>query len=176
MARSASSRETYAEPFLRTSAAKIMLAAIVLPLLGWGIFKLERINERHQVELRLERDPTLGSLVGKWRSSVANNQRAKQLPGDQLPVALYFGTVMEYVESKPAFGLAPTCVLKLQNPQLLAGSAHKTDTREKVEISFKPPAPKAKPFKGQELLVVVWRDSSGNNIVHTVYPCTPQKP
>jgi hypothetical protein len=174
--RTAPRREIYDEPFWQTTAAKIMFAGILGIFSIWGIYKLEQINQRHQVELRLERDATMGPLLAKWREAIGRNQKTKASPGDQLPVALYFGQVLEYVESKPAFGLAPTCVVKLQSPQLLAGNAHPRDTRDKVEISYKVPVPKPKPQKGQDWLIAVWRDSQGNNIVHTGYHCPPPKP
>jgi hypothetical protein len=111
----------------------------------------------------------------KWRGIITQNQKVKPSPGDQLPIALYFGQVMEYAESKPSFGLAPTCVVKLQSPQLLVGLPHKSDTHDKVEISYKPQPPKSKPQKGQDWLIAVWRDTQGNNIVHTAYPCPPER-
>ncbi len=174
--RTAPSREIYDEPFWQTKAAKILCAILLITFSIWGTIKLQQINQRHQVELRLERDAVMGELLVKWRKTIANNQKTKAGPGDQLPVALYFGEVLEYVESKPVFGLAPTCVVKLQSPQLLAGIAHPRDTREKVEISYKPPVPKSKPQKGQDWMIAVWRDSQGNNIVHTAYYCPPPKP
>ena len=174
--RTASNRVPYSEPFWRTRAAKIMVTAVVGSFAAWGIYHLERVNARHQIELRLDHDATLGPLLVKWRGVVTKNQNVKAAPGDQLPVALYFGKVLEYAESKASFGLAPTCVVRLENPQLMAGTPHKADTKNEVKLSFKPQPPKTKPQKGQEWLIAVYRDSGGNNIVHTAYPCPHPKP
>ena len=166
------SRSLYEEPFWRTPVAKITLTVILLVAAIFGIQKLERINNRHQVEARLARHPTLGPLLEKWRGAVSENQKAKQRPNDQLPMALYFGKVAEFVETRPAFGLAPTRLLKLASPELLGGAAAKLDSRDQVAISFKNhPNDAIKPKAGEDWLIVVWRDSEGKNVLHTAFRC-----
>jgi hypothetical protein len=172
MASRTASREPYEEPFWRTPAAKIMLVVFVVTVGFLGIRKLERINQRYQVENRLSRDPQMGPTLAKWRSIIADNLKAKPGPRDQLPIALYFGVVAEFVESQPKFGLNPTRVLKLQSPQLLAGQGAKFDSKDKVEVAYKNyPTGQNKPKPGEEWMVSVWRDSEGNNVIHSAYRC-----
>lgn len=148
-----------------------MAALIVGGFTCWGIIKLERVNERHQLELRLNADPLIGSQLQRWREAINQNLRTTARPGDRLPTALYYGKVLDYTESKPTFGLMPTCILRLETPQLLAGNPHRSDTVELVSLSYKDHPPKTKPTKAQTLLVAVWRDAQGHNIVDTAIPC-----
>lgn len=171
------SRNIYEEPFWKTPAAKIFVTCLVLVLSVLGIQKLERINARHQVEARLSRDPALGPMVEKWRNAIASTSKAKAGPGDELPVALYFGEVLEYIETKPRVGdLKPSRLLKLQRPQLLAGTNGRNDKRDLVEIAFRRYSTGMnKPKPGEEWLLAISRDSDGNNVVHTAYRCDAPK-
>jgi hypothetical protein len=176
--RTAQSKEiTYEEPFWRSPAVKIMVVAILGVGSILGIQKLERINMRHQVENRLSRDPALGPMLVKWREAIANNQKVQAHPGDQLPTALYFGQVEEFVETKPVItGLSASRLLKLKQPQLLAGVGGKYDSIKNVDIAFtNHPMGVNKPKPGEEWLVAVWRDKEDKNFVHTAYRCEPLK-
>lgn len=168
------SRDLYEEPFWRTPVAKMLILVGILVGGYLGIRQLERINSRHQVEARLSRHPALGPAVEKWREVIALNQKSTPGPKDQLPVALYFGKVAEFVESKPEFGLEPSRLLKLGQPQLIAGTASRLDGRESVTVSFKNhPKNSPKPKPAEEWLIAVWRDSEGKNVLHTAYRCDP---
>lgn len=168
------SRDLYEEPFWRTPVAKMLILVSLIVGGYFGIRQLERINSRHQVEARLSRHPTLGPIVDKWRDIIAANKKTTPGPHDQLPLALYFGKVLEFIESKPTFGLEPSRLLKLGLPQLITGTAGKFDSRDSITVSFKnhpPNSPKPKP--SEEWLIAVWRDSEGKNVLHTAYRCDP---
>ena len=168
------SRDLYEEPFWRTPVARMIIAVGIIVGGFFGIRQLERINARYQVEARLSRHPTLGPTVEKWREVIAANKKAVSGPHDQLPVALYFGKVSEYIESKPEFGLEPSRLLKLGQPQLIAGTASKFDGRDTITVSFKNHPPSApKPKASEEWLIAVWRDTEGKNVLHTAYRCDP---
>lgn len=176
MAAARSSAPIPMEPFWKTPAAKIMLAVVICVAAIFGIRKLEKINARYQVEARLARDPSIGPTLEKWRTVIAKNQTAQSRPGDELPMALYFGRVLTYAESKPPPGQSPTRTMQLANAQLLAGRPSKSDVKDVIYISFKKRDPGlVKPVPGQEWLVAVSRDSVDNNVIHTAYKIDPQR-
>lgn len=174
--RSSNNRNLLEEPFWRTPAAKILIftALIVGTLLG--IRKLEHINARHQIEKRLTGDPALGPVVDKWKTAIASLASSPASPPDpEKPAALYFGEVIEFIETKPKVsGLAPTRLLKLGATQLLAGTPGKYDKPDKIEIAYKRFATGLnKPKTGEQWLVVVFRDSAQNNVVLNAYRYQP---
>lgn len=174
--RSSNPRNQLEEPFWRTPAAKILIITALIVGTLLGIRKLEHINARHQIEKRLNQDPALGPMVAKWKQTIASFANSPTPLSDaETPAALYFGEVIEFIETKPKVSsLAPTRLLKLRAAQLLAGTPGKYDKPDKIEISYKRFATGLnKPKTGEQWLVVVFRDSTDNNVVLNAYRYQP---
>ncbi len=163
-------------PFLRTPLARIILVIVAAAVVFTIVRRLERVNLRHQTEKRLAADSLLGPMVKKLRQQIESAPLspapAGSSTGQPSPVALYFGHVGKFAAGKELHGLPATQVLHLTSPILLAGQAGKNDTVDEVAVSWKDQLRGLdNPEPGQEWIVAVWRDASGNNVAHTAERC-----
>jgi hypothetical protein len=150
-------------PFWRTRG--FLLGAIALAALavtGLTIW-LVRENRRHQMEWRLDHDPR---LAGIKKSLVAQIAAAKSTQ-PRAPMALWLGTVKEFTVSQPTSGAPAMTLLKLEEATLLAGSRSKSDgdlvTISGKQYTFGGPQPRS----GETWLISIWRDTDGNNVIHS---------
>ncbi len=165
-------------PFWRTPVALTLGGLAVLFFIFAGIRKLERINLRHQVEKALEADPVVAQTIARLKEAIARNLAAKptavRMEQERLVVGLYHGEVENFATGKELPGMPVTQVLHLGRPVLLAGEPSNNDSPDSVLISYKNyPARMEKPAKGQKWILAVWRDKSGNNVIHTAQRCAP---
>jgi hypothetical protein len=164
------------EPLWRNPVFRIAVV-LVLGAVAWaGIRRLERLNLREQIEFRISEDKVLGPKVRKLKESIENNllaaQSAETRIARQLAVALYHGTVAKFESGKELHGLPATTVLHLGNPVLLSGEPGKNDNAGSVLVSWKNQLRGLDvPTAGEQWIVAVWRDSNGNNVVHTAERC-----
>jgi hypothetical protein len=153
-------------PFWRTRG--FLLGAITLAVFavaGLTIW-LIRENRRQQMEWRLEDDPRLAGIKKSLAAQIDSGKPSQ--PRAPVPVALWLGRVKEFTVSVPTSGAPAVSLLKLEEANLLAGARAKNDGSDTVTISgkqytFGGPQPRT----GESWLVSVWRDTDGNNVIHS---------
>ena len=143
-----------------------ILGVIAFALLsGMGLTVwLVKLNQRQQLQWRLDNDPKLSTIKQSLTKQIAVAKAGQP----RAPVALWLGRVKEYTVSQGTDGSPPASLLKMDDAALLAGGRSKKDGRDTVSISgkqytFGGPQPRA----GEAWLVAVWRDSDDNNVIHT---------
>jgi hypothetical protein len=154
-------RET---PFWCTRGFRFgLLAAAVLAGAALTLY-LVQLNQRRQMEWRVEHDPELRRV----RDSLARQIAAAKPGQPRAPAALWLGRVRKFTVSQQTDGSATVSLLEVENAALLAGSRSRKDGGDLLTISGKQfTFGGAPPRTGETWLLTVWRDSEGNNVLHT---------
>lgn len=142
-------------PFWRTRGFVLGMAAAALLAVAGGTIWLVKINQRQQMQWRLEDDPTLSG----YKLSLTKEIAAAK-PGQlRAPVALWLGRIKKFTEGQRTDGSAPISLLELEGVHLLAGARGPKETGDALAISGKQHiwgGPKPKP--GEVWMIAVWRD------------------
>ena len=151
-------------PFWRTRGFASGMLILAVMLAAGATIWLVKVNQRQQMQWRLEEDPKLSRL----KLSLTNQIAAAKDGQARAPVALWLGKVKEFTVSQQTNGSAAVSLLKLEEASLLAGTRAKGDSGETLSISGKHytfGGPQPRP--GETWMVAVWRDSDGNNVIQT---------
>ena len=151
-------------PFWRTRGFVWgMIALALLSAAGLTLY-LVKLNQRQQMQWRLEND----SQLSKMKQSLTRQITAAKPGQAKAPVALWLGRVKKYTVSQQTDGSATVSLIEMEDATLLAGSRSKKDGTDTLSISGKqftfggpPPRP------GDTWLIAVWRDSEGHTVSHT---------
>ena len=151
-------------PFWRTRGFVSGILALAFILTAGATVWLVKLNQRQQMQWRLDEDPKLSRLKQSLTKQIATAKDGQP----RAPAALWLGKVKEFTVSQQTNGSAAVSLLKLEEATLLAGTRAKGDAHESLSISgkqftFGGPQPRA----GEIWMVAVWRDTDGNNVIHT---------
>lgn len=150
-------------PFWRTRGFLLGAAAAAALATGGLTVWLVKENRRQQMQWRLDEDPELAALK---ESLIAQISAAKSTQ-PRAPAALWLGRVKEFTVSQSTTGAPPVSLLKLEEASLLAGTRAKQDadllTISGKQYVFGGPQPRP----GETWMVSVWRDTDGNNVIHS---------
>ena len=151
-------------PFWRTRGFLLGAVALVAMATAGLTIWLVKENRRQQMQWRLDEDPALASLK---KSLIAQIAAAKSTQ-PRAPVALWLGRVKEFIVSQQTDGNEAVSLLKMEDAALLAGTRAKADAADALTVSgkqytFGGPQPRT----GETWLVSVWRDTAGNNVIHS---------
>ncbi len=151
-------------PFWRTRGFLSGMIILAVMLAAGATVWLVKVNQREQMQWRLDEDPALSKLKQSLTKQIAAAKEGQA----RAPVALWLGKVKEFTVSQQTNGSAAVSLLKLEETSLLAGTRAKSDTGETLTISgkhytFGGPQPRS----GETWMVAVWRDSAGNNVIQT---------
>ena len=151
-------------PFWRTRGFVLgAIAAAVLLTAGLTVWLVQQ-NRRQQMQWRLDDDPVLSGIKQSLTAQIV----AAKPSQPRAPAALWLGRVKEFTVSQQTAGTAPAVsLLKLEEATLLAGQRAKSDaaiiTISGKQYTFGGPQPRA----GEAWLISVWRDTDGNNVIHS---------
>lgn len=151
-------------PFWRTRGFVFGIIAAAFLCVAGGTVWLVKMNLRQQQQWRLDEDPKLAGIKLSLTKQIAAAR-----PGQpRAPVALWLGRVKEFTFSQGTDGSPPVSLLKMEEAILLAGSRSKSDGSDTLTISGKHytfGGPQPRP--GETWMVSVWRESDGNNVIHS---------
>ncbi len=151
-------------PFWRTRGFASGMIALAVMVAAAGTVWLVKVNQRQQLQWRLDEDPQLSKLKQSLTKQIAAAKEGQP----RAPVALWLGKVKEFAISQQTNSNAAVSLLKLEEAALLAGTKAKGDGTDTLSISGKQytfGGPQPRP--GDTWMVAVWRDSDGNNVIHT---------
>ena len=151
-------------PFWRTRGFVSGMIALAVMLAAGATVWLVKVNQRQQMQWRLDEDPKLSKLKQSLTKQIDTAKEGQQ----RAPVALWLGKVKEFTVSQQTNGSAAVSLLKLEEASLLAGTRTKSDGTDTLSISGKQytfGGPQPRP--GETWMVAVWRDSDGNNVIQT---------
>jgi hypothetical protein len=151
----------------------VLLILVIVAATFLLVQKLSSLNNRHQVVKRLSLDTAMNARVTQLKELVQSHISTGAMPGTDKPQALYVGRVKTFEEGAALHNQPPTRTLYLERAVRLEGTACRHDRGGDVTISYKtaprdlPPAntPKA----AQWWILLVSRDASGNNVLHSAY-------
>ena len=151
-------------PFWRTRSFAFGMIALAVIIAAGATVWLVKLNQRQQMQWRLEEDPQLSKL----KESLTKQIAAAKTGESRAPAALWLGRVKEFAVSQHTNSTAAVSLLKLEETTLLAGTRAKGDGNDILSISGKQytfGGPQPRP--GETWMVAVWRDTDGNNVIHT---------
>ncbi len=151
-------------PFWRTRGFLSGMIILAVMLAAGATVWLVKVNQREQMQWRLDEDPKLSKLKQSLTKQIAAAKEGQA----RAPVALWLGKVKEFTVSQQTNGSAAVSLLKLEETSLLAGTRAKGDGTDTLSISGKQytfGGPQPRP--GETWMVAVWRDSDGNNVIQT---------
>ena len=167
MARAAALPAPPAVPFWQLSAFRWGVFAVAGLLCLTGMIWLEKVNRSYQLERRLQEDPRLGPMAIRLKEQIrmAMDTGALKDPVEaarrRIPQALWLGRVAEVVENESR----DSSLLVLATPHLLEGKMGPHDRSDQVKIGRRKYVYSgSRPKKGEEWLISVWRDATGNGI------------
>ena len=151
-------------PFWRTRGFVSGMIALAFILAAGATVWLVKLNQRQQMQWRLDEDQHLAKL----KQSLTKQIAAAKTGEPRAPVALWLGKVKDFAVSQHTSDSAAVSLLKLEEAALLAGTRAKGDGADTLSISgkqytFGGPQPRT----GEIWMVAVWRDTDGNNVIHT---------
>lgn len=150
-------------PFWRTRGFVFGMIGLGVLLAIGGTAWLVKMNNRQQMQWRLDQDP---QLAKQKQSLIRQINTAK--PGQpRAPVALWLGRVKKFTIGQQTGANAAISLLDLDQATLLAGSRGAKDGTESLTISathytWGGPHPRA----GEIWMVSVWREGD-TNALHT---------
>lgn len=154
-------------PFWQLPAFRWGVIAVSAIFLLFGIGWMEKLNRSYQIERRLGEDARLGPMVLKIKQQIETAgksgilENAAQAAQGQVPQALWLGQVAEVVENETRDG----SLVVLSNAHLLAGRPGPHDRGGQVRIGRRRYVYSGtRPKVGENWLISVWRDGSGNAI------------
>jgi hypothetical protein len=152
-------------PFWRTPLFVWSAAAVAALLLAGGTMYLVKLNKRQQLQWRLEEDPELSRI----KDGLVKRITATQPGNERLPRALWLGQIKDVRETASIGSEAPSCLIEMESPSLLAGTRGKKDG-ELLAISGQDyPFPVARPRKGETWMIAVRRDKEDRSLIYAAH-------
>ena len=151
-------------PFWRSRGFVFGVVAFALLSASGLTLWLVKMNQRQQMQWRLDDDPKLSGIKQDLTKQIAQAKAGQP----RTPVALWLGRVKEYTVSQGTDGSPPASLLKMEEAALLAGNRSRKDGSDTLSVSgkqytFGGPLPRI----GETWMIAVWRDTDDNNVIHT---------
>jgi hypothetical protein len=152
----------------------MVAAAVVagLALAAFGMWQIELLNRRVQVERRLAADPTVAAWIERMKSEVGQFERppaggqptARAAP---LAEAIWYGTVADRPRNRPDRSHPEVVIVRLKPAWLLAGRrSPKDESGGEVSVGVRDfQFATGEPQLGERWLFAVHRRNGGYNFV-----------